>query len=64
MIKAGWVAGAGIEAMLAPNWTLRGAWLHIDLGTITNTLSTVGNNGGVQTTAWRGARSSTSSASA
>jgi outer membrane immunogenic protein len=51
-IKSGWVAGAGVEAMIAANWMLRGEWLHIDLGTITNALSTVGNNGGVQTTSW------------
>jgi outer membrane immunogenic protein len=51
-IKTGWVAGAGVEAMIAPNWMLRGEWLHIDLGTITDALSTVGNNGGVQSTAW------------
>jgi outer membrane immunogenic protein len=52
-IKTGWAAGAGVEWMLAPNWTLRGEWLHIDLGTITNSLSTSGNNGGIQTTVWQ-----------
>ncbi len=57
-IKSGWAAGAGVEWMFAPNWTLRGEWLHIDLGTITNSLSTAGSvNGGftpagVQTTVW------------
>lgn len=28
----GWVAGAGGEYMLAPNWTVRAEWLHVDLG--------------------------------
>ncbi len=28
----GWAAGLGGEFMLADNWTIRGEWLHIDLG--------------------------------
>lgn len=28
----GWAAGAGAEILLASNWTVRGEWLHIDLG--------------------------------
>ena len=28
----GWVAGAGGEYMIADNWTIRGEWLHVDLG--------------------------------
>lgn len=28
----GWVAGAGGEFLIAPNWTVRGEWLHVDLG--------------------------------
>lgn len=28
----GWVAGAGGELMLAPNWIIRAEWLHVDLG--------------------------------
>ncbi len=51
-IKSGWVAGAGVEAIIAPNWTLRGEWLHIDLGTVSNSLSTVGTAGSIQTTVW------------
>ena len=51
-IKSGWAAGAGVAWMFAPNWTLRGEWLHIDLGTITNSLSTVGTGGSLQTTVW------------
>jgi outer membrane immunogenic protein len=36
--NTGWVAGAGIEAMLTANWTARVEYLHVDLGTINNTL--------------------------
>lgn len=28
----GWVAGAGGEYLIADNWTVRGEWLHVDLG--------------------------------
>lgn len=34
----GWVAGAGVEWMLASNWLVRGEYLHADFGTVTNTL--------------------------
>jgi outer membrane immunogenic protein len=34
--RSGWVAGAGAEAMLTPNWTARIEWLHYDLGQLTN----------------------------
>lgn len=30
--RAGWAAGAGIEWAFAPQWTLKGEYLHIDLG--------------------------------
>jgi outer membrane immunogenic protein len=49
--KSDWVAGAGVEAMLTDHWSLRGEWLHVDLGTISSALSAVGNNS-VQTTTW------------
>ena len=32
--KAGWTAGAGIEAALAGNWTAKVEYLHVDLGDI------------------------------
>lgn len=32
--QTGWVAGAGIETKLAPNWTLKGEYQFIDLGSI------------------------------
>jgi outer membrane immunogenic protein len=54
-VKAGWVAGLGAEAALAANWSLRAEWLHIDLGTIGNSLTTTGNSFGfpsAETTTW------------
>jgi outer membrane immunogenic protein len=53
-IKAGWVAGLGAEAALGHNWSVRTEWLHIDLGTIGNSLTTVGNFvfPSTQTTTW------------
>lgn len=30
--RAGWAAGAGVEWALASNWTIRGEYLHVDLG--------------------------------
>jgi outer membrane immunogenic protein len=50
--KAGWVAGLGVEAMLASNWTARAEWLHIDLGTISASLPTTGSIGSTQTASW------------
>ena len=50
-IKAGWVAGLGVEAMLAAHWSVRAEWLHYDLGNLTNTLATVGNTG-IQSAVW------------
>jgi outer membrane immunogenic protein len=32
--NVGWTIGAGIEAMLAPNWTAKVEYLHVDLGDI------------------------------
>jgi outer membrane immunogenic protein len=34
--RLGWVAGVGAEAMLSDHWSLRGEWLHVDLGTVSN----------------------------
>ena len=50
--KAGWVAGLGAELMLARNWSARVEWLHVDLGTISDSLPTAGSNGTVQTAVW------------
>jgi outer membrane immunogenic protein len=54
--KTGWVAGLGAELMLARNWAARAEFLYIDLGTITDTLPTVGKPTagmlGVQAASW------------
>jgi outer membrane immunogenic protein len=31
-VRPGWTAGAGIEAMIAPQWTIKLEYLHVDLG--------------------------------
>jgi outer membrane immunogenic protein len=31
-VRAGWTAGAGTEAMLAPNWSIKVEYLYVDLG--------------------------------
>jgi outer membrane immunogenic protein len=31
-VKIGWAAGGGVEVMLDRNWTLKGEYLHLDLG--------------------------------
>lgn len=31
-VSAGWAAGAGLEYVVAPQWTLKAEYLHIDLG--------------------------------
>ncbi|WP_164125709.1 outer membrane protein, partial [Stenotrophomonas maltophilia] len=31
-VRLGWTAGAGIEAMLTPNWSFKLEYLYIDLG--------------------------------
>jgi outer membrane immunogenic protein len=49
--RLGWVAGAGVEAMLNDHWLLRGEWLHVDLGNFSNALSSIGIIG-AQTTTW------------
>lgn len=36
--RTGWVAGGGVEWMLASNWLARAEYLHADFGTVTNTL--------------------------
>jgi outer membrane immunogenic protein len=32
--KAGWTVGAGIEAAIAPNWTAKVEYLHVDIGSV------------------------------
>jgi outer membrane immunogenic protein len=37
--RFGWAAGAGFEWMFVPNWSLKGEYLHVDLGSSTVTIS-------------------------
>lgn len=37
--RTGWVAGGGIERMFGENWIVRAEYLHVNLGTESNTLS-------------------------
>jgi len=36
--RAGWVVGAGIERMFGQHWIVRAEYLHVGLGTVSNTL--------------------------
>jgi outer membrane immunogenic protein len=40
--RAGWTVGAGIEGVIAPNWTAKLEYLYVDLGTVNNTFVGVG----------------------
>ena len=42
--RVGWTVGAGVEAMIAPNWLLRGEYRYADYGKFSSTLFT-GSNG-------------------
>ncbi len=33
-LRIGWVVGAGLEVPIGPGWTLKGEYLHTDLGTL------------------------------
>jgi outer membrane immunogenic protein len=54
--KSGWVAGLGSAVALQGNWSARLEWLHIDLGSVSNSFTTSGLTGGAipstQTTVW------------
>ncbi len=41
-VKTGWAAGGGIEYAFAPQWSLRGEYLHVDLGSSSITAHLVG----------------------
>ena len=41
--KTGWAAGAGVEWMVGPNWTIRAEYLRIDLGSLSDTLNLPAN---------------------
>jgi outer membrane immunogenic protein len=38
-ISPGWTAGAGVEWRFAPAWSMKAEYLHVDLGTQTNTIA-------------------------
>lgn len=40
--NAGWTAGGGIEAAIAPNWTAKLEYLYVDLGNVGCTLAACG----------------------
>ena len=52
--ETGWVAGAGIEAMLSANWIVRAEYLHYDLGSVNYTATFPAVSGVVlaQTATW------------
>jgi outer membrane immunogenic protein len=37
--RAGWSGGGGIEARLFGNWTAKAEYLHLDLGSMTNSIA-------------------------
>jgi outer membrane immunogenic protein len=58
--RTGWTAGFGVEAMVAPNFTIKAEWLHYDLGSATySNGQLVGTLIGTSTTAFIDASTST-----
>lgn len=51
-IKSGWAVGLGTEMQWDAHWSARLEWLHIDLGSIGNSLSSAGTPFSTQTTTW------------
>jgi outer membrane immunogenic protein len=39
-VKPGWAAGAGVEGMIDPNWSIKAEYLRVDLGTQSVTAAT------------------------
>jgi outer membrane immunogenic protein len=38
-VRAGWVVGAGLETALASNWSLKVEYLHLDFGSIDQSIT-------------------------
>lgn len=52
--SAGWTAGAGVEWMFAPQWSVKAEYLYVDLGTHNNTITyTYGPNTSTMTSTVR-----------
>lgn len=43
-VRTGWAAGVGAELMLSPNWIVRSEYLHVDVGTASDTLNLASGN--------------------
>jgi outer membrane immunogenic protein len=39
-VRTGWTVGGGVEAKLMGNWTMKGEYLYVDLGTVTDSFNT------------------------
>jgi outer membrane immunogenic protein len=48
-VSVGWTAGGGVEYAFAPNWTIRGEYLYLDLGSQSVTFADRTNPGGLLT---------------
>jgi outer membrane immunogenic protein len=42
---SGWTIGGGLEVALAPNWSLKGEYLYMDLGSKTYAASLINDDG-------------------
>jgi outer membrane immunogenic protein len=51
--KFGWTLGAGVEAKLNPNWSVKAEYLYIDLGDVTASFPTVSTGAATGVTATR-----------
>jgi outer membrane immunogenic protein len=58
--RVGWAAGAGLEWLFAPHWTVKAEWLHYDLGSASYSNGTMnGILAGTNTIAFTDVSSST-----
>lgn len=45
-VRLGWTVGAGVEVPIGPGWTLKGEYLHTDLGTLSVSSTNFADSGG------------------